>query len=839
MIKGYIVKLSRLVVVAGLCITQTACRETFEQLFSDDIAVGDEVAFTTSLQSRAITRVSEVPLTDRYKFTIGMYTKDDADNETKVAEGEYEVDPQNPGSLIATNATNATNKLYWPSTTVAYGFKSIAGNEQIDADQTIHDKWLQQDRLAGGAPYYLTAKQWKSYNIGQGLDSEENWKKIPLSMQHQYSRITVILKAGEGVSREALAYGDKKNNLSATVYSYHTSLAEPLKINPLASAATVDYDDATGVSTTQYDAIVYPYNYSEKPLADLITQIRLSNQTFSFYAGNDTDTNQNSYKLGQGQHLTITITLGRESRQTLMTAYIEDWDEEVNNLICDDLGNNGDPVNINNCADLKNYLADQAYNKAGSVFLINDDFTLSEWGDYSLNCTLNLGGHTLTGSSRFLNTINSTASLVNGTIEMTNTVDAAIATSNAGNIEDVKIIASNGAKATKAGAVKNNTGVISKCRSEIEVAGGAEEDYVGGIAATSLGEKAIINACIVTNRVDGNKNGAKVGGIVGQASGNVSNNTFDYGITLSQTKNTAITYNNVVGDAEEGLIVDNNTWPNYTGIIDCQGDFQYTAADGTYRLARNVDVSSNVGNVAYQLDGNGKTINTTAMIFNEITGSVSNLTVNVTNDLIASNITDDKDIMAPLAETISGTNAEINNVTVKMADGKYIQASNPAGLVFSAKGGATIRNCQVKAQIKAFVGNPTSGERKYAGGIVAAVSNATITQCIFHSGSSLTTDVADATVIYYGGIVGGYVSNGENAAITITDCNSFATLANDDYHGGILGYAMNDSGENTTKDCQGNWWPNNTKGVAKYATGTSETAVIGKRNSQEPTEKKD
>lgn len=833
MIKDYIVKLSRLVVVAGLCITQTACRETFEQLFSDDIAVGDEVAFTTSLQSRAITRASEVPLTDRYKFTIGMYTKDDANKETKVAEGEYEVDTKDTGSL------KATKSLYWPSTTVAYGFKSIAGNEQIDADQTSHDKWLQQDRLVGGAPDYRTAKQWKSYNIGQGLDSEENWKKIPLSMQHQYSRITVILKAGEGVSREALAYGDKKNNLSATVYSYHTSLSEPLKINPLASAATVDYDDATGVSTTQFDAIVYPYDYSEKPLADLITQIRLSNQTFSFYAGNDTDTNQSSYKLGQGQHLTITITLGRESRQTLMTAYIEDWDEEVNNLICDDLGNNGDPISIYDCNDLKKYLADHTYNKAGNVFLVENDMILSEWGDYSLNCTLNLCGHKLTGSGRFLNTINSTASLVNGTIEMTGSVDAAIAISNAGNIEDVKIIASNGAKASKAGAVFANTGVISKCRSEIEVSGGTSDNYVGGIAATSLGEKAIINACTVTNRVDGNKSGAKVGGIVGQASGNVSNNTFEYGITLSQAQSTDITYNNVVGEVKDELSTNNNTWPNYTGIIDCQDDFKYTDDNGTYRLARDISINSTVGNVAYQLEGNGKTINTTAMIFKTITGSVSNLTVNVTADLIASNITDDKDIMAPLAETVSGSNAEINNVTVKIADGKYIQASNPAGLVFSAKGGATIRNCQVTAQIKAFVGNPTSGERKYAGGIVAAVSNATITQCIFHSGSSLTTDVGGATVIYYGGIVGGYVSNSETAAITITDCNNFANLANDDYHGGILGYAMNDSGENTTKDCQGNWWPDKTKGVAKCATGTSETAVIGKRNSQEPTEKKD
>lgn len=829
MIKDYIVKYSKIVVVSVFCIIPAGCRETFEQIFSDDIAAGEEVTFSTSLRGRATTRANEnySPVGKAYNFTIEMYTKGDNGTESFVAEGEYTVDSKTAGAL------NATKSLYWPNTTVAYGFKATAGNDSIEEDQTDMVKWLKQDRLVGEAPECLTAKDWRLFNQNQGFNTAEEWKRIPIYLQHQYSLITVILKAGEGVSREALAFGDKKNNLSATIYAYKYGLAEPLKISPLARAATINYDDATGVSTTQYDAIVYPYDYSQAPSADVITQIQLSNQTFSFYAANNDETNLSSYKLGAGQHLTLTITLGRESRQTMMTAYIEDWTEDVANLICDDLGNAGDLIKIETCDSLKNFL-NSTNNKPGNVAMIEDNITLSEWGDYSLNCTLNLGGYQLTSNSRFLNEIGNKGSLVNGAIAITGTVDAALATSNAGTIEDVKIIALNDAKATKAGAVENNTGVITKCRSEIEVEGGTDVDYVGGIAATSKGEKAIIDGCTVSNRVGGSKTGAKVGGIVGQASGKVANNTFEYGITLSQTKSKDITYNNVVGEHIEGLTVKNNNWPDYTGIIDCREDFKYTEPKGSYRLARDFSISSNVGNVDYKLDGNGKTINTIAMIFAEITGCVSNLIVNVTDNLIADNIEKDKDIMAPLAGAVSGANAEISNVTVKMTSDKYIQASNPAGLVFSAKGGATIRNCQVTAKIKAFVKNADSGERKYAGGIVAAVSNATITQCVLHSSSTLTTEVGNAKVIYYGGIVGGYVKNNEASAITITDCNSFATFADDGYHGGILGYAMNDNGENTTKDCQGNWWPDKTKGVAVYQSGTTSDSVIGKRNSQEP-----
>ena len=111
--------------------------------------------------------------------------------------------------------------MYWPSTTTAYGFKATAGNETLETDQTAKDKWLSQDRLEGNAGYYKNAKDWKLYNKESKLVSnDEDYKKILLPMQHTRSLITVILKAGEGVSRQALAYAVASNDLSAEIYSY-------------------------------------------------------------------------------------------------------------------------------------------------------------------------------------------------------------------------------------------------------------------------------------------------------------------------------------------------------------------------------------------------------------------------------------------------------------------------------------------------------------------------------------------------------------------------------------------------------------------------------------------
>jgi hypothetical protein len=854
----------------------TGCRETIESIFSDDIEEGEEVMFTTSLPTVSTVTRADGTYTapkENYQFTIGMYT----DESTKVAEGTYKtiVDDE-IGTL------EAVTPLYWPGTTTAYGFKATAGNETLEADQTTKYKWLLQDRLEGDAGYYKNAKDWKLYNKESKLVSnDEDYKKILLPMQHKRSLITVILKAGEGVSRKALAYDVADKDLSATIFSYGSSNIE---IAPLVSEEKISYDDdkngaaESNVSTTRYDAIVEPHDYSAAPANDVIVKVSLSGQKYSFYAENDIPANLSSYSLDAGKHLTITVTLTRDSRKAMMSAYIEDWTEEVTTTICDDYGNAGEPIEIATREELMDFLGSATKNKAGNVALVTKSIDLEDWSqaDYGLNCTLNLGGCTILSNHRFLNSIESAASLINGTIQIGSEVDAAIATTNNGVIEDVKITAKDGttAHATTAGAVVNNLGTISKCRSSLSVYGGSAE-FVGGIAATSTmadNKTSIIDACTVTGSVSGGTYG---GGVVGKANGYVTNNTFEYGITLLQDKDK---YKNIVAVKNDAHTYkfENNSWPTidtdldmtnvtpksdrYTGIIANQAELQASVInannnkDGnSFRLAQNIEVNTTIGDVSYNLDGDKKQITTSAMIFNSITGNVHDLTVYVSADLLAEpNYTYATDAIAPLAFAVHGDKAEISNVKVKMADGTRIQAANPAGLVVWAYGGAKVTNCEVKANIQTWLakGVTPQGER-FAGGIVSQAAKATISQCVFHSitdnktlyqnlntaydNSGTANGVTQSTIVFYGGIVGGVNKyDSDDPELTITDCTCYVTLPKDAYHGGILGYAYYLTNLATFKDCQGNWWQSECYGVGNPNSGIE--SLIGKRNSITPTE---
>lgn len=872
--------------MACMAVSLSSCRETFENLFSDDIEVGEEVMFTTSLPSVSVTRSAKSDyetqmgaykaVTDAYEFTVGMYLEDDG---SLVGEGVYT--PSTGGALIV---KSGTTPLYWPSTIKAYGFKAVAGSETLSENQSKQVDWLKQDRLEGygyiqkwegdentGSSLdkltelnYRTAKQWKALNEELKLEGNNaDYKKIPLYLQHQRALITVKLKAGEGVSSKSLWPSNAAKEVVTRIYSHSKGTPDTTAIKPLARWES----ETEGDTIMCYDAIVEPWDYNPNPLDNLITKISLSGQNYSFYRGNDTTPNSDdNYNLAAGKHLTITVTLGRESRKTLMSAYIEDWTEKVTTTICDDHGNAGEPKYIETRDDLIDFLTGTD-NKAGNVGLVLNDIDLGEWDDsYKLYCTLNLGGWTLKSSKRFLDEMDGTAYLQNGTIQIGNNTDAveinaAIANINNGTIDDVKITAINGAHATVAGAVVENTGSIIKCHSSIEVSGSTAE-YVGGIAAksntgTTSGK---ITGCTVTNRVDGGTTAC--GGIVGLANGDVTNNVFEYGITLSQSD----ICKNIVGEIVGEHDFSKNSWPTtdanpnltnaatenlYTGIIDRETEFAL-ATGKRYRLARDFTVSSTKDDVAYELDGNGKTISTSAMIFKTISGQVHDLTINVTKNLEAEHETDDRDVMAPLAEAVVGPTAEINKIVV-YAKGITIQASNPAGVVVWAAGGAKVVNCEATANIVAKVVNLTSGERKYAGGIVSSASIATISQCVFHKDCELkpATGVTGAETVYYGGIVGGIGSwNGETPELTITDCASFCesyiTTPEDAYHGGVLGYAqkeVNTTYYNATKDCQGNWWPDNgdkiSNGVASkgLADGYSVEKTIGKRNAVKPEEK--
>lgn len=863
-------KITQLLLLVCIAMLTTSCRETFEQLFSDDIAEGDEVTFSSSMRSAAVTRGAEnrEKINANYTFKISMLQENVA---TAVGEGTYKTPSDDMGTL------EAVNKLYWPSTVVKYGFTATAGTDDIAPEQYTEKLLLEQDRLEGmaeaktenGTETYLNANGWKAYNKNVGLNSNENYKKVPLFMQHKRALITVILKAGVGVSRKSLYYSAAAKDIVAKIYSYKAGDTDALAITPYARGTVANYDDGAD-STTCYEAIVAPHDYYAGKASELISTIGLSGQNYSFKGENDEHCNEINYKLTEGKHLTLTITLGRDNRQTLMSAYIEDWTEEVTNTICDDHGNSGAPIEIYNRDELIKFLTSTTANKKGNLALVKDNINLEDWSaEYNLDCTLSLGGHTLISNYRFLKNMSAAASLLNGTIQIGGTVSEAIAETNEGTINDVKITAADdNACATVAGAVKSNHGNISKCYSNLRVVGSGTEDYVGGIAATSLSSTskgAIIDGCTVTNRVSGGKAG---GGIVGNADGQVVNNVFEYGITLGQNHET---HKNIAG-AYTGETFTNNAWPTvdeseisnatpesqrFTGIIDDASEFSYTKEGMRYRLAQNIKVEKNLGNATYELDGNGKQITTKVMVFDKITNKVHDLKVLVSENLIATPSDQAKDCIAALASEVHGVNAEISNVKVVTADGVRIQAANPAGVVVWAWGDATIKHCEVLADIQAWVKTPimeSTNVRKYAGGIVSTVSKATVTQCAFYSKGSIKQNLHEAyndlnteenkalsNIIYYGGIVGGIEQmseSNETPMLTITDCSSHIVFSdmNDKYRGAILGYAEND-GTQTTKDCQGNWWDENSKAVGTRTRSVE--ATIGKRNSQTPTDKSD
>ena len=857
----------------------TGCNETLSSLFSDDISEGEEVMFSASLSTNTVTRSLDgyILPKKKYQFTIGMYT----DDTHKVDSGIYNtIIDDEVGTL------EAETPLYWHSTTTAYGFKATAGTTDLETDQTTEDNWLLQDRLEGEANGYRKARDWKSYNQETQLVSNDaDYKKIFIPMQHKRSLISIILKAGEGVSRKALAYDVAENDLSARIYSYTAGAAKPLEIMPLAKEEKIHYDkDKNGgaedsVSTTRYDAIVQPYDYSANPSTDLITKISLSGQHYSFYAQNDylfadlDNSNKARYNLEPGKRLVITVTLSRDSRKILMSAYVEDWTEEVTNTICDDYGNAGEPIKIGNRTELIEFLASNEKNKPGNVALVTNNIDLQDWGaaynlKFNLYCTLNLGGKTIMSNHCFLDSLLDAATLQNGTIQIGGVVDAAVAETNKGAIEDIRVTEKDTTatvQATAAGVVVNNTGTISKCHSALKVSG-STTGYVGGIAATSLsGENkiAIIESCTVTNRVEGGNQ--KGGGIVGKANGYINNNTFEYGITLNQDKSQ---FKNIVGERDEShttFKADGNAWPTfdencvegaaiinavaadkrYSGIIDCEAELQsstsatglYNKADSCYRLAKDITVSATAGNVEYELDGNSKTITSSAQIFNNVTGKVHDLTVYVNADLTATqDATTATDAIAPLAFAVHGSTAEISNIKVKTADGVKITASNPAGVVVWAYDNATVKNCEVLVNLYANVNTKIEQGRKFAGGIVSTVSKATVTQCIFHSTGKI--EGTDSKVLYLGGIVGGIEKKeltNDIPELTITDCTSFITLPKDEHHGGILGNAKFGEADATSSACQGNWWQSDCNGVG--TKNGSDESLIGKRNAITPSEK--
>ena len=887
-------------------------------------------------------------------------------------------DISNTGATLGKEAIQkdqtTEEKLLQQDLLVGYGFEP-EWNTTADAP-----KWNEGGlNYLTSKEWYAANQQTKG--MAPGSEDAASWyKKIPLYMQHQRSLITIRLKAGEGVERSALAYShaigaeDAKGHISTTVYSYADGTTQ--EIQPWAKKSTVDYTSAdfgtpaNGVETTEYTCIVNPYEYLTNATSP-IARINVSGQHFTFYATNDflyndsKDQNASNYteaaahmqgyNLTAGKHLVITATLGRGSRKILITAYVEDWTEAVTTSIVDDYGKSGEPIQINSRKELYEFLIDTKRNKPGNVAIIvpnsldleksegadlawdyNGDGT--EENDLDLWCTLNLAGATLRTNHQIFKNIHPMGNLVNGTITVGNaTVPAAIAETSVGTVERVSVVPrdavgnSSTGKASRAGLVISNSGTITQCSSELPVYGtydnttGSTKNLVGGIAAYSVystengSTMPVIDGCTVNARVDG-ATGVRGAGIVGEAAGRVTNNTFVYGRTIMQDrdafKNTI--HHKVNGnDASPTLRAYGNAWPTkanangagipttntnvsestYNEVIDSQqelaflldpnnasynqnglkyrlsGDFTVTKLPTeengnkgwTYGKQSDIVNVSGGGNVYFELDGNNHTITTDAMLFTNILNTVSNLTIRLGNDLIATSSTggkpDGNEAIAPLAYAVctSGENkGKISNIQVKGGD-YYIQGPTAGGVVVWAYGGATVEDCQCKATIQVWIpgtGALTDSQRKYSGGIVATAAKATITRCVFHNDEKTlfrntsddymqtTANYTDTSAgLYYGGILGGTRPKGESTpeqpSVLITDCTSWFNASGNEYKGAIVGYAQYLDGSTQTNGtvtgdsgCQGNWWNSSNKAVGT-GVGTDED-IVGKRNAVTP-----
>lgn len=541
--------------------------------FSDDeIKPGDPVMFTTYVQGKALSRT----YANETAFNTDMATYHDASSSYAFT---YEIYKSGEDPAIASGST-----VYWPDNVNAYGFKATAGSDAVATDQTTDANLLLQDKLigygfeplwSGDAPVdnidglnYRTCGNWKAANISRSVP-EADQKKIPLYLKHQRSKITIILKEGEGVNHEYLALSTAATNIDATIYSY--SGGSTTEVKPYASETTI-----STVTYTQYTAIVEPYDYqtnSEK----VIARISVSGQPFTFSVNNESDNEKKSnYNLTAGKHLIITATLARgDAQKILLTAQIVPWDEITTDATVGDDGLIGSTTSIDSRTALLTFLSGDN-NKAGNIANItaNIDLEAGEaWTPQPLNCTLKLNGHTLSTTHPVFTTIGALGKVEGGTISVSGdaTVDAAVAATNLGTIKDVIVSRSSTGKASLGGLVVTNSGTISNCTSTLPVH--STSGVVGGIAMESvystIGSMPVIENCTVDARVDGEA-GTSGGGIVGSAVGRVSGNTFEYGITILQD---ATNFKNIVGskyDEAHQLRAYNNTW--LTNAVNTIGD---------------------------------------------------------------------------------------------------------------------------------------------------------------------------------------------------------------------------------------------------------------------------
>ena len=616
---------------------------------------------------------------------------------------------------------------------------------------------------------YRTSKQWYQANSvwmrTNGIVPKDDFKNIPLFLQHERAWITVILRAGVGVDRDAVDYDTAGEKIKAEIYNYNnegtvvsydeSGIATDKAINPWLTEQEVAYSAEDGLPKetrkgVAYHAIVNPYDYLTKAEESIISKINLSGQNFSFYASNDTrygeyknspesQPDMKAYNLSAGKHLVIDVTLSRESRKILITAYVEDWTEKVTSSVCDDFGLAGTPIVIQNRDELLAFLSDPTKNKAGQTAIISansidldkdTEGNVSPWssGTYDLNATLNIGGCTLSTSSQFLKDISASGQILNGTIAVKSgsNVETVVCNDNYGTISYLDVTADATSTASKAGIAVVNYGNISRCSSAITVEGASGTDFVGGIAAKSIyqgGEIAvepIIDRCTVTGRVGvaANTNTTYGGGIAGLAAGRVTNCTYEYGISLLQAiRKDAASENllrNIVNQIQEGktLKANGNEWSTrgdyaigtteiknnrdkallYDQIIYCQAELNelvkanstYNASGKRYRIAQSFTVTSDgEGDAAWPLgyfkDVTNNTVHGNVLFFLEGNGMTITLTGEKVINKYGPNASGTVKTAPMLFNNIVGTVQNLNVYCAKSLYGipQFTEGENP------------------------------------------------------------------------------------------------------------------------------------------------------------------
>lgn len=768
-----------------------------------------------------------------YNFNIGMYQSGVAG---ELDNGNYAHTTDDVDGVL--NAVS--DPLYWPGNVEAYGFKATArgaftGAAPAFTDQTTLVKLRAQDLLTGyayaevkedgsatdddiEALNYHTSKNWYARATAAGATDP---KVIPLYMQHDRSLLTIILKAGVGVDREALAFVANNEHLMDTIFSYAGSPTEATKIIPYASEQFVDYDEdengpaQTHVSTTQFDAIVSPYDYLSHP-NDILTRINLDGMKYSYSSRGDKryalmPPEMQCYNLKAGEHLTVTVELTNTGHIVLITAVLEPWSDVITTTVVNDFGMNGDPFLITNRASLIEYLTNPLKNKSGNIAIVQsneinldypDDWsTAIDPADAVLRSNINLAGATFKSKGQVFSAIDAGGSLQNGTIVAMDAASAPasfVCGSNAGIIEDINLVLPEDGEATctSAGFALTNTGEILNCKSVVPVMA-SSCDYAGGIAAVSSGRvwDCEMGACVKgTPAVAG-------GGIVGSAEDGavVSGCKFDYGITVSQDP--AI-FKNIIGASSGTITASDNAWPTYAdnsaagsnvstkqheGIIDCREDLEqsFTAnvtiagateplnsAGNSCLIVKDFTIDNATTwtytdkNLHYSLLGDDHVITLTnsttggkaQMLFNKVDADVSDITVHIMKTI--SPEPSNSSAASGFAYAIDG--AEIRNIKVSTnpatgTDATYIKAANVGGVAVWAYGGATITNCEFYGKVSVQLGGPLYDGQCYCGGIVCMAANATVDACVCHL--TTPTERDDMTLlydesIYYGGIVG-------------------------------------------------------------------------------------